>query len=335
MRIREPWPEARSRQRRREFGPLVAAIPAGGLGDGLEIGGGDGYVASLVASGCRSFVSSDSYMRRAASGTESIRRLVCDAVSLPFRDRSFDFIFSSSVLEHIRDRSPTYGEMARCLRRGGLMVHVMPSRTWKLLQMLFYYPNLAIGGVDLLLDGIGELTSSCRRAARRQAKLAARNGGGKGHVRWEDCSKFPPLRKILRGILPTVHGEYSCHRAEWRGFGASAWAAEFRRAGFDVHRIIRLPLYSGYGFGLERLRRLGELRGLSSHNAFVLSHAGDEPLCGRWFDAPGLGVPAPSPRRRLALGAGRRGSAERLDAEPEHDRETAGISAEDGLPDPW
>src|SRR5579863_9466660 len=140
MRIREPWPEARTRQRRREFAAVFDGVPAGALGDGLEIGGGDGFLASLVAVHCRSFVTTDSYRPRLAEGTLAdpaapiLRRLVCDATILPFAPASFDFIFSSSLLEHIRDRAAAYREMSRCLRPGGVMLHIMPSRTWKLLQ---------------------------------------------------------------------------------------------------------------------------------------------------------------------------------------------------------
>src|SRR5882757_11118522 len=123
FRIREPWASARSRQRCREFGGLFQGVPPKVFGDGLEIGGGDGFVASLVAPHCRSFISTDSFAREPANGTSHIDRLVCDANQLPFPPKSFDFIFSSSVLEHIRDRTPTYREMSRCLRDGGLMIH--------------------------------------------------------------------------------------------------------------------------------------------------------------------------------------------------------------------
>lgn len=291
MRIREPWPQARSRQRQREFGPLFQNVPRGGLGDALEIGGGDGFVASLIASTCRIFISSDSYMRKAAAGTEAIPRLVCDATCLPFADGSFDFIFSSSVLEHIRDRRATYAEMARCLRPGGLMIHVMPSRTWKLLQLIFYYPNLLIGGVDFVLDKLTAPSPKQLNPSPSAEKKAV--------SRWEDEVRFPSWRQILRGILPTVHGEYPGHVSEWRGFGSEAWASEFRAAGFTIHRVIPLPLYSGYGFGLNGLRRFGEARGWSSHNAFVLSRAGETPASARWFALPEL-PGAPTPVRSLA-----------------------------------
>ena len=279
-RIREPWPSARSRQRRREFGSVFDPVPPGALGDGLEIGGGDGFLASLVAGHCRSFVSSDSYRPRLAEGQTGahpgVRRLVCDAARLPFGDGSFDFIFSSSVLEHIRDRRTLFQELRRCLRTGGVMVHIMPSRTWKLLQLLLYYPHQIIGGIDLLLDAL-----ACKR--RRLAAIAPASTQAVDTNRWCD-SRRVTLKLILENVLPKPHGEYSGHIEEWRCFGTRAWEREFRAAGLAVQRVLRLPLYSGYGFGFDRLRPIGERHGLSSHNAFVLTVEGQRSPAAKWFE---------------------------------------------------
>jgi SAM-dependent methyltransferase len=280
MRIREPWPSARTRQRRREFAAVFDAVPSGGLGDGLEIGGGDGFLASLVAAHCRSFVTTDSYRPRLADGSgappSGARRLVCDAARLPFADASFDFIFSSSVLEHIRDRAAVYREMRRCLRSGGVMVHIMPSRTWKVLQLLFYYPHHLVGGIDLLLDFLG-------RALRPRAPAAPASAQALDSNRWSDERRLT-LRLILENVVPQPHGEYSGNLSEWRGFGMRAWEREFSVAGLTVHRIVLLPLYSGYGFGFDRLRRLGERWGLSSHNAFVLTPEAASAPALAWFE---------------------------------------------------
>jgi SAM-dependent methyltransferase len=280
MRIREEWPVARTRQRRREFAAVFDGVPEGALGDGLEIGGGDGFVASLVAKHCRSFVTTDSYRARLATGAPAlpanVRRLVCDAGRLPFKDASFDFVFSSSVLEHIRDRAPVYRELRRCLRPGGVMLHVMPSRTWKLLQLLLYYPHQVIGGIDLVLDAL-------TKAAKRRMAPAPPETQALDTNRWSDQRKLT-LKVILENVLPQPHGEYPGNLAEVRGFGARVWEREFAAAGLSTHRILLLPLYSGYGFGFERLRRLGERWGFSSHNAFVLTPEGAPSPALNWFE---------------------------------------------------
>src|SRR5438477_11825008 len=101
MRLRTPWPLARSRQRRREFAAVFARVPPGSLGDMLEIGSGDGFVATLLAPLGRTLVTTDPAPGRASHGPELVR-LRCSVTALPFADASFDFIFSSSVPGPVR-----------------------------------------------------------------------------------------------------------------------------------------------------------------------------------------------------------------------------------------
>jgi SAM-dependent methyltransferase len=256
MRIREPWPIARSKQRRREFAAVFEHVPSNSLGAMLEIGSGDGFMASLLAPLGHSLVTTEPSAGRAAHAP-GLSRLRCSATGLPFHDASFDFIFSSSVLEHVRDRDLAMAEMRRCLKPDGIMVHLMPSTTWKMLQLVFYYPHVMVSGLELI-------------GAERQLPPATTNPD-----RWRDQGKQTSWwREFKQGVFPQVHGEYKGHVRELIGFRAKAWASLFRRSGFDVRAQLRLPLYSGYGFGLERVRRVGEWCGLSAHNAFIVTHPG-------------------------------------------------------------
>jgi SAM-dependent methyltransferase len=302
MRIREPWPRARTRQRRREFAAVFGGIAAHALGDGLEIGAGDGFLASMLLPHCRSLVTTDSYRARLADATAAAgQRLVCDAVALPFAAASFDFIFSSSVLEHVRDRPAAFAEMDRCLRPGGVMLHIMPSRTWKLLQLVFYYPHLILGGLDLGLERLSRERSR-ERSSERSPHLALSEPPVAAGERWSDRRNWRlSLRTIAQGAIPRVHGEFPGHVSEWRGFGARAWTDEFAAAGFRTRRILLLPLYSGYGFGLERLRSLGERLRLSSHNAFVVTR--DDDVVAALALAGFERAPAPALPMRSALPA--------------------------------
>lgn len=49
-----------------------------------------------------------------------------DLCALPFADESFDFVYASHVLEHIRDDAAAIREIWRVLRRGGLAVLPVP-----------------------------------------------------------------------------------------------------------------------------------------------------------------------------------------------------------------
>ena len=100
---------------------------------------------------------------------------------------------------------------------------------------------------------------------------------------WRPEDKLPSSwwDEVKRGILPPVHGEFAGHVEELRGFAARSWSQAFCAAGFEVRGELPLPLYSGYGFGLEGLRRIGERWGLSSHTAFIVTHAGAP--SGDWY----------------------------------------------------
>jgi len=274
MRIREHWPIARSRLRRRDFAAVFSRVPDGALGDMLEVGSGDGFLASLLAPLGRNLTTTE-YAAGAASHGRELPRLRCSVTELPFPDTAFDFIFSSSVLEHVRDRSGAMGELRRCLRPHGVMVHLMPSPTWKLLQLALYYPHVALSGVEMI-GASRQLPATTGEAAPAPATAAP----APSTEQWRDHGGRPSWwQEFKRGVFPQVHGEFDGHVRELLGFRAKAWAHTFHQAGFEVRGCLRLPLCSGYGFGLERLRRVGERCGLGAHNAFIVTHPGARPDC--------------------------------------------------------
>jgi SAM-dependent methyltransferase len=57
-------------------------------------------------------------------------KIVADAAAnrFPFRDGSADLVVSRSVVEHIRDNAAFFGNCARVLRPGGVMLHAFPGR---------------------------------------------------------------------------------------------------------------------------------------------------------------------------------------------------------------
>jgi len=54
--------------------------------------------------------------------------LIDDSFRLPCEDASFDFVFSTQVLEHIHNLDAVAREIARVLKPGGIALHVYPRR---------------------------------------------------------------------------------------------------------------------------------------------------------------------------------------------------------------
>ncbi len=62
---------------------------------------------------------------------------LCDAQDLSdFEDGSFDLVFSSNMLEHIPDLPRCLNECKRVLHPEGVMIHMLPSRSWKAFNFL-------------------------------------------------------------------------------------------------------------------------------------------------------------------------------------------------------
>lgn len=98
----------------------------------LEIGSGDGYVASLlIEAGCDVTCTDPAPRLPAYCRVEPVK-----ASRLPFPDGSFDAVVSSNVMEHVEDLVESFAEMRRVLRPGGVMIHSMPTPTCSLLTSL-------------------------------------------------------------------------------------------------------------------------------------------------------------------------------------------------------
>ena len=104
---------------------------------------------------------------RAAFSDGGLRATVSDVRSLPFRDGSFDAIYSMGTIEHFHDPETALREMHRVLRPGGRAVVGVPNR-WD----PFLRPVLARVLQWVGLYGYGYERSFSRRAFRGMLEAA-------------------------------------------------------------------------------------------------------------------------------------------------------------------
>jgi SAM-dependent methyltransferase len=151
-----------------EIGHLLASGQIPTSGRGLDLGCGDGSIATLVRRALAAdweLVGVDPddrelLMARARGPYADLFHAKGSA--LPLVDASVDFVFSNSVLEHIEDLEPTLNEVARVLRPGGTFVFTVPGE--------LFHPNLgAVGVLGYLATGTRDLAAYRRALDRRLA----------------------------------------------------------------------------------------------------------------------------------------------------------------------
>lgn len=97
----------------------------------------------------------------AAFDLEPLHGAVADVRDLPFRDASFDAVYSMGTIEHFRDYERAVAELARVLRPGGRAIVGVPNRHDPFLRPLLAATLQALG-----LYAYGYEKSFSRRALR-------------------------------------------------------------------------------------------------------------------------------------------------------------------------
>lgn len=64
------------------------------------------------------------------------RFLVADAVSIPFKDSSFDGVLMNNVLEHISDKDTLVSELKRVTKSNANYVFIVPTPWWKICKFV-------------------------------------------------------------------------------------------------------------------------------------------------------------------------------------------------------
>jgi ubiquinone/menaquinone biosynthesis C-methylase UbiE len=220
----------------------------------LELGGGNGYQAKRVSDhGC--FVVSLDVRDRPRPDLLHFPVEDYDGVHIPAGEATFDAVFSSSVLEHIRDLPATLREVRRVLKPSGFAVHIMPSAVWRFWTILARYPYFA------------------KRLLRPPPAAAAPRGAK---------DERSPLRRlgslIKRALIEPPHGEYSSSFAELYHYRRDVWRRIFEQNGYDVVDAHDNGLfYTGFStfpvLSIARRRALARLLGASC-NVFVVKPKG-------------------------------------------------------------
>lgn len=186
----------------------------------LDVGGGSGYQASLLDHfGC-SVKSVDIAVHDTERQYFEVQ--IYDGSHFPFEDRRFDVVFSSNVLEHIRDLSNLFRETRRVLKPNGICIHLMPTPAWVFWTQVSYYPHLVRKLFSKGRSGVAPEPPAIREQIVP-------------HLGWQSL-----FRRMLVGA---PHGEYPCAASELYYFSRRRWRRVFRENGFDVDSVSSTNLF--------------------------------------------------------------------------------------------
>lgn len=138
-----------------------------------------------------------------------------DGYSIPAKDKSFDVVFSSNVLEHVADIRRLLDDTRRVLNDDGIAVHILPSPVWRLWSNVVHPIWFAKRAIQILLP----LEAGGRRVSGTGATASVRRS-------W--------LMEFLKNALPLRHGERGNSWTEVYYFSVFFWKKTFQDRGFDV-----------------------------------------------------------------------------------------------------
>jgi len=243
--LKENWKDYLHRIKRKEVEIAFQDFRGGHFSNGLELGCGDGYQSQFIKKYCDNLIAGDFNFDRIKKefNDGTVAYLKCDAERLGeyFDSDSFDLIFSSSMVEHLRDRKSFLEGASKVLNKDGVLIHIVPNRVWKFLHYSLFYPNLFIIAMDRIF----------KRQENNESKAV--NNENNLKLRREKRSPF----------FDYPHGHYRGHLEEFYKFGKSQWKNLFNTNGLRVVKVLRGPFCAGYGF------KLGGIEGYPGEDEYL------------------------------------------------------------------
>ena len=241
--------------RLRDLRQIVDEMPMTGVSRVLELGAGDGVQTAAL----RELFSQVVPIDIAPSG-QVPGMVMADASKLPFADGYFDLVFSSNVLEHVSQLEESLNEMKRVLAPNGIMIHSMPTTTWKAVQIV-------ARPVASMIKMIKKIVLGCSSQTPRS--------GDTSHILDPDITSTSKLRfsKIFGQFIPTIHGTSNNHIQEFFHFRTGWWMKKFGESGLRCYRLSPLFFHSPYGmlpYKFLYLRERLAVAGLASVRVFWL-----------------------------------------------------------------
>lgn len=235
----QPW-EGYFDLRAKEMEALLSSFDLEDQGICLEIGCANGFNSCLLSDRSKRIIATDLLkedMKTHSQGMSTARQLFsmmdaknctalsCSGEELPFRDSSFDMVFSFNTLEHIPQKSKTVKEINRVLKKGGLAVIVVPNFFERIFYPFVFYKYMITRAAQHLFS----------KLFKKNGQGASAGGTGDGQKRVNSLQDF---RKAYPNFpMPEPHGAYKTFWREFIGYLPWNWIGLFKGGGFSVEHV--------------------------------------------------------------------------------------------------
>lgn len=212
----------------------------------LEIGGGNGFQASLLVALGADVKSID--VSRPADQQTFFPVEIYDGHTIPYLDATFDVVFSSNVLEHVQDITGMMAEIHRVLKVDGVAIHILPTPTWRIWTSITHYAYLTMRILGFRMSVGGGHVPSLEEKLQRSGL-------------WSTAKRI---------LLAGPHGEYPSAFSELWYFSKTRWLKVFHTNGFKV--VSNGPsgvFYTGYSvipaLSIDVRQKLAKVLGSSTY----------------------------------------------------------------------
>jgi SAM-dependent methyltransferase len=205
-----------------------------------------------------------------------------DGRHIPFPNDFFDIVFSSNVLEHVPNLTELSSEIKRVTRKDGVILHILPSSSWRFWTLVAYFPDLFRKFHFLFLKLIIILINVWKRKMGKNELnySEVQNELEENKVPRSSLTTYLWIKivKFFRIIFPGRHGERGNSITEIYYFSRFFWIPFFQKNGFKITEVGTTKLfYTGYGIlanhlNIEKRKKLARWLGASC-NTYILKIA--------------------------------------------------------------
>jgi SAM-dependent methyltransferase len=255
--------------RKHELDLIFQKIPYKTFNYGLELGAGAHIQTEPLSQYCTSLISTEYETRfdspKLEKKTDNIKYISCDAekVNHTFKDKKFDLVFSSNMMEHLPDPDSSFKGIYSILDNNGVSICTMPSVFMKILYLILFYPAVLPIYSKRIKNKLFTwlLRKDINTVVKNTVPNKIHNNNPKTTVR-----KKYILTKLL---IPDPHGACKSNFKEIFYWRKSRWIKQIESHGFSIIKTIKLPVTTGYSFKLHRICEILFKIGFCSSYAYV------------------------------------------------------------------